>query len=629
MTRRSHGPTLPLALALSAALATACDRGPEPPIVRDPDLAALELAVSWPAPERGSVVTLANIYMATNQDERGREYFQAQSDLEPEDPLLLAFAGLFQVRTAMDVRLLERVEWVEDGIAMLDRAVELDPNLPRFLRALTLARLPPRFERADEAIAELEDLLEDPDSFVFSAGLEASTRQPLVRQGWQAMALAAETQGDQALAERAWANAGNRPQGSFDPILGTNYSVDGERGFRFAAPSIWTPAPGIHVAQGYDFGDIACVETDAGLVLIDAGTHVENAALALAEFREQGATGPVHTVILTHAHWDHIGGIEGVLEPGTQTIAQAAFAEELAIVNEAGLDYQWFFGASTARTEAYGPLYSLNPDLLIDAPTQLSIGGVEFVLHPVSGGETEDALLIELPERGVVFVGDAYMPYLGAPFVGEGSADGLLATTEYLASLEPSLLIHGHPPLTEAWTAEVLEPFAAAMAELRTHTLRGIMDGRSVEAIVQSAPLPELLADHPDAVMPVIVTRTQFIQRLHRSRTGYWQPGGEGLTTISEGQWAVALDLLADGKVTRWTDTIEELLASGDLDLAWRLAERAIQIHPDDPKLISLRLRTLAAQRSRYQQYNPFKFIVYSELAGAPNPALGCDTPDC
>jgi len=35
---------------------------------------------------------------------------------------------------------------------------------------------------------------------------------------------------------------------------------------------------------------------------------------------------PITHVILTHAHWDHIGGLAGLKAPGTQVIAQAKFA---------------------------------------------------------------------------------------------------------------------------------------------------------------------------------------------------------------------------------------------------------------------------------------------------------------
>lgn len=615
-----------------ALVGPSCDQAAAPapgPIQVDSELSALERAAQWPNPSISTIISLQTIYTAKGQDRRGYEFFSSLHREHPDDPVFLAFTGVFGARSAQQEPLLDRVDWVQESIARLDEAVVLDDTLPRFLRAVTLARLPDRFEVADYAIDELDALLTREDSFLWSDAVSVQNRQALLRQGWQAMALAAQTAQRPELAQRAWARAGTSPARSGEPILGTNYSVDGAEGFRFAPPSIWSPLPWVHVAQGYDFGDIAFIETEAGLVVVDAGTHPGNAQRALDDVRSLGVTGPVHTVLLTHAHWDHIGGLDGVLEPGTQTIGQAKFAEELAIVNESGIDYTWFFGERTARTRPYGPLYDVVPDRLIDAPTALSIGGVDFMLHPVAGGETEDALLVELPESGLLFVGDAFMPYLGAPFVGEGSADGLLATIDTILGLEPSLLVHGHPPLTDAWTIEILPAFRDAMAEIRDHTLRGIIDGRDVAEIVRDAPFPELLREHPDAVIPVFVVRRPFIQRLHRARTGYWQSGGEGLTLATEDEWALAMDLLAGQDETRWVAAVTSLVSRGDLPLAWRFARRGLVAHPDSVALEALRLRALDGLREKYQQFNPFKFIVFSELADTPTAALACTDAQC
>ena len=70
------------------------------------------------------------------------------------------------------------------------------------------------------------------------------------------------------------------------------------------------------------------------------------------------------------------------------------------------------------------------PDVTIDRPTELVIGGTRFTLLPTRGGETDDALLMHMPDHGVLFVGDILMPYFGAPFIAEGSVDGLLAAID-------------------------------------------------------------------------------------------------------------------------------------------------------------------------------------------------------
>ena len=70
----------------------------------------------------------------------------------------------------------------------------------------------------------------------------------------------------------------------------------------------------------------------------------------------------------------------------------------------------------------------MKPDRLISKRTSVVIGGTEFVLIPVRGGERPDALMMHLPASWLLFAGDVMMPYLdlGAPFTAEGSPEGLL-----------------------------------------------------------------------------------------------------------------------------------------------------------------------------------------------------------
>ena len=95
-------------------------------------------------------------------------------------------------------------------------------------------------------------------------------------------------------------------------------------GFRFTSPRILRPEPGIQVAQGYDFSDLAFITTSDGVVAIDAGTTQDRVKAALGDL-DPPADGAISHLILTHAHWDHIGGAGALRGPGTRVIAQAGF----------------------------------------------------------------------------------------------------------------------------------------------------------------------------------------------------------------------------------------------------------------------------------------------------------------
>jgi glyoxylase-like metal-dependent hydrolase (beta-lactamase superfamily II) len=569
-------------------------------------LEALKEAVSWPAPTIPAVLALTGQYLGAGRAAEAYGYFRERAAAAPDQTIFVALEGMFQIRMAGQVFLLRRVAWVKDGIAKLDRAADHGHPVARYLRGVTLAELPARFGRAESAVADLEWVLQQGDSF--PPGLRRSVYRGLAR------ALTRLERRDEAQA--ALARSGYP---SLDPALPqftTDFSVTARDGFRFRPPRLVEVTPRVQVAQGYDFADIAFVLTDDGIVAIDAGTTEASARAALDAVRRRWSQ-PITHVILTHAHWDHIGGLAALRGSGTRVIAQARFAEELRIVNETGVRFRYFFGGEGGRR------YGVAADRLVNARDSLTVGGTELVLYPVSGGETADALLVELPATGVLFVGDVFMPYLGAPFLPEGSAEGLFDTMALIRTLKPRRLVHGHPPLTELFTVEALPGFEAALREVYEQTLEGIRDGRTLAELLQQNWLPTSLRAHPHAVMPFLVVRDNFVQRVVRQRTGYWQPDGEGMEVLTPREWAGALDLLAGRQEGAFVRSARALLEQGDDVLALKLAGLGLLSYPTSRALTDLRRQALDRLRVRHQGLNPFKFIVYSEWAKADLAPVG------
>ncbi len=576
-----------------------------PPITRNLELEAFQEAVRWPNPDPQTVIVLAGQFIADRRDQEGYAYFQERAKTLPDRPLFLALEGLFQARMASQVPLLQRTASVNDAVAKLDRAVSQEPGLTRYFRGLVLAELPPRFGKAEAAVADLDWVLQNKDAF--PVGLRRSV--------YRSLAKAYTILGREAEAKAALDHSGYAALDSNLRFFTTDHWINAKDGFRFRPPRLVEMAPKIYVAQGYDFGDLAFVLTGDGIVAIDAGTSETNARAAVTALRRISRQ-PITHLILTHAHWDHIGGLNAVKEAGTQVIAQAKFANELKLVNETGVSFRYFFGA-----DGHEP-YKLVPDRLVSRRETLTVGEIEFVLYPARGGETEDALLIHLPASGVVFVGDAFMPYLGAPFLPEGSAEGLFETITLIRSLNPRLLIHGHPPLTESWTVEALPGLEAALHEVYQRTLQGIGEGNTLVQILYQNLLPGPLRSHPMAVLPFLVMRDQFIKRVYLQRTGYWKPDGEGLEIFAPKEWATALNLLAGEKEDAFTRSAKALLDQGDYALALKLADLGLLNYPTSRTLTDIRRQTLDRLREKNQQINPFKFIIYSEWAGAELPPV-------
>jgi hypothetical protein len=185
-------------------------------------------------------------------------------------------------------------------------------------------------------------------------------------------------------------------------------------------------------------------------------------------------------------------------------------------------------------------------------------------------------------------------------------------------SLRPRLLIHGHTTLTENFTAEAVPGLQAALTQLHGEVLDGIRGGRALPDILAGASLPAVLREHPTAVVPYLVTRDHFTERLYHQRTGYWQPDLRGLEPATGAEHAAALDLLAAGREQQFAAAAATLISQGDHALALQtIIEPGLLRHPASTTLAGLRATALHRLMEACQQLDPFKFLIYADLAGA------------
>jgi glyoxylase-like metal-dependent hydrolase (beta-lactamase superfamily II) len=573
------------------------------PISRNRLLGSLKEAASWPGAHPNTVMTLATALVAARADAEGSRYFQDLSERDPADATARALAGFFQVRAGHDVAA---------AITMLDKAAAMGLGLPQYFRGLALADLLPGGDpsetdraaadtgRASQVIADLEFVLAARDQFPVL----------LLRAAYQGLARAYLVLGRQQQAAEALRRSGLGPASADQPPMFTSFSVTAQDGMRLSAPGTLNPAPDVHVAQSYDFGDFAFIQTSAGVVAIDAGTSPDRVRAAMADL---GLTdrAPVSHLILTHAHFDHIGGTDAVRGPGTQVIASAGFPAEAERQRHLSIPLRYLIGTGAS------PVSDVRPDRLISERTSVVVGDTEFVLIPVRGGETPGALMVYLPASGLLFAGDVLMPYVGVPFDAEGSPEGLLDTMRYIRELAPRQLIEGHTTLTENFTIETLTGLEPALTELREFALARIGENMTLPHILDLDYLPALLRDHPTAVVPYLVGRDCFIARLYHQRTGYWQPDGQGLDPRSPEEKAAALDLLAGEKADAFAYAAATLADQGDLTLALDILAPGLLRHPGSRELAELRHAVVVRLMEQRQSWDPFGFLVYAQLSGA------------
>ena len=540
---------------------------------------------------------------------------------------LTALASL-RAGQANDVFVLKRVGWVRDTVKMLDEAKRLthsDVFVVRWMSGVVRSQLPGFFGERDQA---LDDLL------WCESNVDKAPHAGWLREVYARLAILERQRGDAVKADRHQALSGI----IVDPaqaVFTTPFSEDGAGGHAFSPRSIREIVPGtVYVLSGFEFTEYYFVVSAdrRELIAIDAGTRADSARAALDALRARVPTlPPLTTVLVTHAHWDHVGGQRFFrsLEPQPRFIGRGNYRDELArdgMANLAGL--KLFFGKNFSLED----VLAYRADVAVDRPTDLTIGGTHFQLLPARGGETDDAMLIHLPEYGVLFVGDILMPYLGAPFLEEGSLDGMLAAIDQVHALKPRHMLHGHEPLTRLFTSTaMLDGLRGHLVWLRAEVLREIQGGAERGAIHAANLIPPTLErSDADVQLAYLVLRENVINRLFDQTSGYWQNGLQGLDALTAADYGAALVDYLGVSDAQLAAAAERMVADGRHEMAAAMLRWAQTRFPDNSRLETARKLAHLKLMEKYQEFNPFKFILYAgqiDQSAAQIAAPGAGSP--
>lgn len=599
----------------SGAILVGCSSLSAKPLARDYTLDTFQEAGSWPDQDPVLLLTTMQLFYSTGRTQEGVRYFHSLSEVYPDRGLLKACEGTLMAKMAYDISVLKRIGWVKDALRKLDEAAKDGAVETLYLKGLVESELPGfLFGRASAAVTDLNSVLKRQKELPFEAARSLEL----------ALARAYSTLGDEHNSKTHLEIAGlssldgpHLLSNSRVTSFLSNGSVTSEDGYRFVKPQVVEIAEKLWVIQGYDFANIIAWETPDGVVLVDTGTTIPSAKKAKAALRTVTQK-PIHTIIITHSHWDHVGGISVFMESGTQIIASSLFEKELQVVNAAPLPFKYIFGRNAKNGS-----YTFKPDHLVQKTEDISVGGVRLRLIPVSGGETPDALIIYDSRSQIAVVGDVLMPYFGAPWASDGLPEDLLKTIGILRQLNAKELIHGHDPLTRYFTMSALAGLEKAIEETIKTTRQMTSEGLTVAEILRHLALPSVLKPEPHAVFPFLVMREGLIQRVAREGVGYWSADGEGIDPVTLDEMALAIDLVGGQTASAFIKAGENLMSRrGDI-LAARILKLGTLRYPENTKMKEIYLGALDRLRDKNHLINPFKFMIYSEMGGKELKPIG------
>ena len=267
-------------------------------------------------------------------------------------------------------------------------------------------------------------------------------------------------------------------------------------------------ADNIHYATGV--GNTIMIDTDEGVVIYDTGLVLQ-AAKQMRMLKEQVSDAPVHSIILSHSHADHIGGAKLWMEEGSEIIAHKQYSEEQRYLTELepylyGRNRTLFPWIPEKTVDIEMMRYGgISPTITVDDEDiyAFTLGGIEFQVIGAPGAEGADNIVLWLPEQKILFTGDFYGPQFPQfPNIFTMRGEKIRKPMEYVASLnklillEPEIVVPSHldPTVGAQTIREGMERIRDAVQYVHDETIAGMNAGKSVNQLMQEIKLPPELS---------------------------------------------------------------------------------------------------------------------------------------
>lgn len=254
------------------------------------------------------------------------------------------------------------------------------------------------------------------------------------------------------------------------------------------------------------------LETSEGNILIntgmgyEAGVHKKN--------YDDFSSEPIKYVITTQGHVDHVGGVQYFRDhyPSLQYIAQAGNEEHQTYDGRLqpfrGSRSSFAFLDKFAECFAYYKEQGFDDFAQQDRPTadivfeeryEMTLGGLNIVLIAAKGAETNDSLIVWLPQHKICLTGNLF----GCPFGhfpnlvtirGDRYRDALTcaAAVETVRELGAEMILYGHhePVVGKELIETELTVLRDAIYYIHDEVVKGMNEGKDVHTLMQTINLP-------------------------------------------------------------------------------------------------------------------------------------------
>jgi alkyl sulfatase BDS1-like metallo-beta-lactamase superfamily hydrolase len=358
-----------------------------------------------------------------------------------------------------------------------------------------------------------------------------------------------------------------------------------------------------------NFANCTAISSDDGLVMVDTGSPL-TAELVHREVRTWSAL-PLHSAIFSHGHIDHVFGVGPFEQEASdkgwrapRVVAHAHLPRRFdRYVLTAGYNEiinQRQFAAPNLRW----PHEYRYPDETYELTLDLIVGSTQFSLRHEKG-ETDDATVTWIPEKGVLCSGDLFIwnsPNAGNPQKVQRYPLEWAQALRRMADLNAQFLLPGHglPIFGRDRIRQALSETAEYLESLVEQTLELMNSGARLADALATVTVPNHLADRP-YLQPFYDEPEFIVRNIWRLYGGWWDGNPANLRPAHERALARELADLAGGarELGGRAEALLEVDSDQGFRLAGHLAEMAWLASPSDPAIQEVRRRVFHALASR------------------------------
>jgi alkyl sulfatase BDS1-like metallo-beta-lactamase superfamily hydrolase len=371
-------------------------------------------------------------------------------------------------------------------------------------------------------------------------------------------------------------------------------------------------ADGIALVEA--FSHVVALDSGDGLVLFDTSlaAFAPLVVPALRAWRRE----PVHTIVYTHGHVDHVGGTRAILDE-----AAAAGHRPPRIVAHEAVPLRFDRYAATRgwqqaiNARQFGPARQLasgmpdgfdgfvDPDVTFDDSLTLRAGDLVIELHH-DRGETDDHAWAWLPAQRALCTGDFLtwvFPNAGNPQKVQRYPLDWATALRRMAARRPELLLPAHGlPIEGADRIEhVLDRTATTLEALVAGVVDRMNEGARLDEIIRAVRVPDDVLELP-WLQPVYDEPEFVVRNIYRQYGGWWDGDPASLKPAPAASLARELADAAGGALAL-AERGSAAAERGDLRLACHLVELAAQAEPANPA-VHERREAVYEQRRRAER---------------------------